>query len=142
MYGCFLTGAAQARLPRWGRNRLTTRRATIGGLDSEPLFGGADLSEKWQGPSKRKVTRHVLHLLSLRACEVPPGRRVRASPASPACFYFSSLTGMNVPLAAGVFGSVTTSTPFLKVAVTLLPSTAIGSRTLRRNAPYVRSTRW
>lgn len=141
MYGCFLTGAAQARLPRWGRNRLTTRRANIGGLDSEPLFGGADLSEKWQGPSQREVTPHALHLLR-SACAKSTGEAALASPASPACFYFSSLTGMNVPLAAGVFGSVTTSTPFLNVAVTLLPSTAIGSRTLRRNAPYVRSMRW
>ena len=48
---------------------------------------------------------------------------------------YSAFTGIIVPFAAGVFGSVTTSTPFLNVAVTLLPSTAIGSRTLRRNAP-------
>jgi hypothetical protein len=48
---------------------------------------------------------------------------------------YSAFTGIIVPFAAGAFGSVTTSTPFLNVAVTLLPSTAIGSRTLRRNAP-------
>lgn len=48
---------------------------------------------------------------------------------------YSAFTGIIVPFAAGVFGSVTTSTPFLNVAVTLLPSTAMGSRTLRRNAP-------
>src|SRR5262245_45661361 len=48
---------------------------------------------------------------------------------------YSAFTGIVVPFAAGVFGSVTMSTPFLNVAVTLLPSTAIGSRTVCRNAP-------
>jgi len=48
---------------------------------------------------------------------------------------YSAFTGIIVPFEASVFGSVTTSTQFLNVAVTLPPSTAIGSRTLRRNAP-------
>ena len=48
---------------------------------------------------------------------------------------YSAFTGIIVPFEAGVFGSVTTSTPFLNVAVTLLASTAIGSLTLRKNAP-------
>jgi hypothetical protein len=47
----------------------------------------------------------------------------------------SALIGMVVPLAAGVLGSVTVSSPFLKAAVTLLPSTPTGSRTLRAKLP-------
>ena len=39
---------------------------------------------------------------------------------------YSALIGIVVPLAAGVLGSVIVSSPFLKDAVTLLPSTATG----------------
>ena len=80
----------------------------------------------------RDVTRHVLRPLSPHSANaagessLPPRRDVGL---------YSAFTGIVVPFEAGVFGSVTTSTPFLNVAVTLLPSTAIGSRTLRRNAP-------
>ena len=77
------------------------------------------------------VTRHGIRLLSDRTeaageASLPPRRDVGL---------YSAFTGIVVPFEAGVFGSVTTSTPFLNVAVTLLPSTAIGSRTLRRKAP-------
>jgi hypothetical protein len=46
-----------------------------------------------------------------------------------------ALMGIVVPLAAGVLGSVTVRSPFLNAAVTLLPSTPTGSRTLRVKAP-------
>jgi len=49
--------------------------------------------------------------------------------------YCSALTGIVVPLADGVFGRVTVRSPFLKLAVTLLASTATGSRTLRVKTP-------
>ena len=78
------------------------------------------------------MTRHGRRPLPIRACEV---RRGGDTALPGVAGTYSSLTGMMVPLAAGVFGSVTTSNPFLNVAVTLLPSTAIGSRTPRRNAP-------
>ena len=48
---------------------------------------------------------------------------------------YSVLIGIIVPLAAEVFGKVTVSSPFLNAAVTLLGSTATGSRILRRNSP-------
>src|SRR5215470_3748759 len=67
------------------------------------------------------------------ARDLPPGRRSR--PPRRDVDLYSAFTGIIVPFEAGVFGSVTTSNPFLNVAATLLPSTAIGSRTLRRNAP-------
>jgi hypothetical protein len=38
-------------------------------------------------------------------------------------------------LAPGVFGRVTARSPFLKLASTLLPSTATGNLTLRVKAP-------
>lgn len=47
----------------------------------------------------------------------------------------SALIGMMAPLAAGVLGSVIVSSPFLNDAVTLLPSTATGRRTLRAKLP-------
>lgn len=47
----------------------------------------------------------------------------------------TALMGIVVPLAAGVLGSVTVRSPFLNAAVTLLPSTPTGSRTLRVKAP-------
>src|SRR5262247_39514 len=59
-----------------------------------------------------------------------PGRRPIAIPSRQ-----SALTGMVVPLAAVVLGSVTVSSPFLKLAVTRLPSTPTGSRTLRAKLP-------
>src|SRR5574342_292078 len=54
---------------------------------------------------------------------------------------YSALIWIVVPLAAGVLGRVTVSSPFLNVALTLVPSTATGRRTLRVKAPYVRSMR-
>jgi hypothetical protein len=77
------------------------------------------------------VTRHALRPPS------PPAECRRGGSSLPGgtSASYSAFTGIIVPFEAGVFGSVTTSSPFLNVAVTLLPSTAIGSRTLRRNAP-------
>jgi hypothetical protein len=48
---------------------------------------------------------------------------------------YAALIGMVVPLAAGVLGSVTVSTPSLKLAITLLPSTALGRRIARTKLP-------
>jgi len=59
-----------------------------------------------------------------------PGKRLIAVPSRQ-----SALMGMVVPLDAVVLGSVTVSSPFLKLAVTRLPSTPTGSRTLRAKLP-------
>jgi len=59
-----------------------------------------------------------------------PGRRQIAVPSR-----YSALMGMVVPLAATVLGSITVSSPLLKLAVTRLPSTPTGSRTLRAKLP-------
>jgi hypothetical protein len=49
--------------------------------------------------------------------------------------HYSALIGIAVPLDAAVFGRVMVSSPFLKLAVTLLASTVTGSLRLRANAP-------
>src|SRR5678816_3761978 len=69
------------------------------------------------------------------------GALVAAPRPRPGLVRYSALTGICVPLAPGAFGRVTVSTPFLKPAVTLVPSTADGTRTVRAKAPYDRSAR-
>lgn len=89
--------------------------------------------------------------VSVRARDVPARRTARGRRGgAPACLRavgiavvagYSALMGIVVPFAAGALGSVTVSSPFLKAAVTLDPSTVAGRRTVRANAPYDRSTR-
>jgi hypothetical protein len=45
-------------------------------------------------------------------------------------------------LASSVFGKVTVSTSFLKVALILSPATGEGNRIIRAKAPWARSTTW
>src|SRR5574341_478269 len=55
---------------------------------------------------------------------------------------YSAFTGIGVPFAAGVLGSLTVSTPSLNVAFTFSVSTPTGRAIVRANAPHERSTRW
>ncbi len=61
--------------------------------------------------------------------------RPRRAPTPRFTLHASLLIGIVVPFAAGVFGSVTVSSPFLKVAFTFSPSTGTGRRMLRANEP-------
>lgn len=53
--------------------------------------------------------------------------------------HYPAFTGMKLPFAAAIFGSITVRTPSLNAAVVFSVSTGPGSGIVRVNAPHVRS---
>jgi hypothetical protein len=79
----------------------------------------------------------------LRARERASGTRGPGSkpPGTPCQLRYPAFTGMKLPFAAAIFGSITVRTPSLNAAVVFSVSTGPGSGTVRVNAPHARSAR-
>ena len=124
MYGCEIVCPSPIGS---GRSSYANRASAAGTKRSR---GTARMASSTSGSV---MPRASIWVATMRSSVLGQHRSI-TSPARRDARY-SLLIGIVVPFAAGVLGSVTISSPFLNVAVTLLPSTATGSRTPRVNAP-------
>ena len=104
-------------------------------------------------PEERRVTtglHDVAPAPALAECRGGAGREDNVvgtrgpgskPPGTPCQLRYPAFTGMKLPFAAAIFGSITVRTPSLNAAVVFSVSTGPGSGTIRVNAPHARSAR-